>query len=453
MPTAQVSSDYFLHSPSSAYGSVLSLGPLVYTWISSSDCQEIRSNCERRQSPYENIRDACDPCLQILRAETFQHFEACPIFRKELEACVSNPSVTDGKPFVIRKHQKSTCVERVGQWAEAHLLRHLCPNQCYLRAFAPSREWMLLRTKLEKLSPIGEALNDWTCRLVYEVEENPISDSSTVSSSDTDQDIEATSSNSVKLSPVHLPRTVFVSLKSRKSFPSFEKARESIFDEINPSNIICSGISASKKSGELVIDEDMYAAAVNEIASPFGLLEELFPEQPWRVLICTMLLNKTQRKQNLDGILFHLFQKWPTAYSVVKDADDNEESVRRIVFSLVRPAGLGHAKAKAFVRLSRDYLHLLTDKRKEIAPSLHPETSTKNENSNTLKGVEFELTRKEVKKLFNCGDYAADAYQIFIRKEFRSPLLSNDHMLVAYTEWKRSLFRLLEARKQLLRTF
>jgi len=438
---ADSTSDYFLHTSSSAYGSVLSLGPLVYTWISSRNYDDIRSNCTRPDSPSANIRDACDSCLKILRDEALRHFEACPIFRKELEASISNENITVDCPTVIRNNRKLTCVERVGQWVEAHSLRHLCTNQCYLRAFAPSREWMLLRTKVNKITPIGEVLNDWTCRLVYETERSEISESTTAPIAN--QDAAAKDSKSVKLSPVHLPRTVFVSMKSSKSFTSFEKARKSIFDESDSFHIISNGISRSKELGSFVIDKKNHTAASDKVASPFGLLEELFTEEPWRVLICTMLLNKTQRKQNLDGILFHLFERWPTAESVVKDADDDEESIRDFVFGLVRPTGLGHAKAKAFVRLSRDYILLLNEKIEQVDSLQQDETIIINDrNCGTLKGVEFQLTRKEVQKLFNCGDYAADAYQIFIQKDFRSAVLSNDHMLVAYAEWKRSLSRL-----------
>ena len=187
------------------------------------------------------------------------------------------------------------------------------------------------------------------------------------------------------------------------------------------------------------IDDNNFETAAMGVTSPFGLLEELFSEEPWCVLICTMLLNKTQRKQNLDGILFRLFQRWPNAESVVKGADDDEEAVRLFVFTQVRPAGLGHSKAKAFVRLSRDYLLLLATKSQDIDPLPCRDTSAITSVASRRRGEEFDLTRKEVKQLFNCGDYAADAYQIFVRKDFESSVVSSDYILVAYVEWKRSL--------------
>uniref|UniRef100_A0A7S4AAU8 Uncharacterized protein n=1 Tax=Pseudo-nitzschia australis TaxID=44445 RepID=A0A7S4AAU8_9STRA len=442
-------SDYFLCSPSSAYGSVVSLEPLVYTWISRSNRQDIRSNCSRQISPSASIREVCKACEKILREDAFLHFEACPIFREELDAYILNHKFTCGTNNSINvrgKDRKPTCVELVGQWAEEKSLRHLCPNQCYLRAFAPSREWMILRKKLQKLVPIGGVLKDWTCRLVHETELKQRSDLPRI---DIERNAEAKIISSVKLLPVQLPRTLFVSLKSSKSFPSYEKALKSILDENDPpTNMICNQISTSSKSKQLTFDEKNYEAAAETVASPFGLLEELFPEEPWRVLISTMLLNKTQRKQNLDGILFHLFQRWPTAESVVEDADDDEEAISLLVFALVRPTGLGRSKAKAFVKLSRDYVALLISKSQEFGPSHCNEKSMiTTETSCCCEGMELDLTREEVKQIFNCGDYAADAYQIFVRGDFESPVFSNDDMLLAYVEWKRSLSRLLLSEK------
>jgi len=227
-----------------------------------------------------------------------------------------------------------------------------------------------------------------------------------------------------------LPRTVFVSRKTGEFFPSFPKGRRYILKINERQTTVNAKFLSDRKSKCSTFDESYYNATKSGVASPFGLVEELFPEDPWRVLICTMLLNKTKRTQNLDCILFHLFKRWPTADSVVTDANHDEESVHLFVFNLVRPAGLGHSKARAFVRLSRDYVDLVASK---------SQGTDNNEDCRVGKGIEFGLTRKEVKQLFNCGDYAADAYQIFIRKDFKSAVLSNDDILLAYVEWKRSL--------------
>lgn len=418
-----VTSDYFLRSPSSAYESVRSLGPLVYTWIGSSNLDEIRSNCLRKTSPTGSKGKPCEACSKILMTDAFQHFRDCPIFRRELDAFIVNQKFADYSDRVGENNCRPSCVELVGRWAEEHALRHLCPNQCFFRAFAPSRDWMVLRKNLKTYTPI---LNDWTCRLVHETKANEceiVARNNQVEK--VKQDPEAKQLNSETTLNEHLPRTLFVSLKTGESFQSFQKGR-CMLEEASVNN----PLSVDRESKGLTFDEKYYKATELQAASPFGLIEELFANDPWRILISTMLLNKTQRKQNLDYILFHLFTRWPTADAVVKDADHDEEHVHLFVFSLVRPAGLGKLKSIAFVRLSREYLGLLGSKRQAV---------DENEDCRNCKRVEFELTRENVKQLFNCGDYAADAYQIFIRKDFKSPVLSNDRILMAYVEWKRSL--------------
>ncbi|OEU22561.1 hypothetical protein FRACYDRAFT_232718 [Fragilariopsis cylindrus CCMP1102] len=400
-----------------------------------------------------------------------------------------------------------TCVELVGRWAEQHSVRHLCPNQCFLRAFAPIREWMVLRKKLEKYTPIGEILNDWTCRLVFDdkttetetEEENQntstndieipvnIKSPSSLSSSSRVQTAEERKQNSKAYTN---QLTEFVSLKSGKTFSSFEKGRKFLFREreapqtcidtldndssifattnnnnnnkstttimTGNRNLIGSTTMTTAVVGRLATDDTTATTATT--ASPFGLLEELFSEHPWRLLISTILLNKTKRNQNIDRILFRLFQRWPTVESVVKDANNDEEAVRDYIFNQVRITGLGRNKSKAFVQLSRDFLLLITTKNQNKIDLFVPYcqyTSTTATNTTTTctstsgstaispiirrREVEFDLTRKEVKNISNCGDYAADAFQIFIRKDLDLPIISNDYILVAYVEWKRSL--------------
>ena len=44
--------------------------------------------------------------------------------------------------------------------------------------------------------------------------------------------------------------------------------------------------------------------------SPYGLIEELFWDRPWRLLVCCLLLNQTTRKQ-LDLVLVRFFERFP----------------------------------------------------------------------------------------------------------------------------------------------
>jgi hypothetical protein len=136
--TTQKSSLHFLKSPSSALGSLANLGPLIYTW---SELQPVA--CTRNTGC---IRDTaiCPPCELILQDAT-RHFSSCPIFRQAFDLGV----------LTRNSHQKS-CVELAGTFAEK-CVRHLCPNRCYLRAFAASRDWVALRKTLIQTTdqPLG----------------------------------------------------------------------------------------------------------------------------------------------------------------------------------------------------------------------------------------------------------------------------------------------------------
>ena len=267
--TSCSSSNYFLRSPSSAYGSVLSLGPLVYTWIGSrrrgsneriSICnsrEEVRLNClrqrRRNSSPSSSRindkerRKVCIYCAPILSEDAFRHFKDCLIFQDEQykyytihddddddddddDSSTPNYTKIAGNDDCNNDHDQYkmtdvdikfdtelsslssssslsslTCVELVGRWAEQHSVRHLCPNQCFLRAFAPIREWMVLRKKLEKYTPIGEILNDWTCRLVFD-------DKTT--ETETEEENQNTSTNDIEI-PVNIKSPSSLSSSSR----------------------------------------------------------------------------------------------------------------------------------------------------------------------------------------------------------------------------------------------
>ena len=130
------------------------------------------------------------------------------------------------KRRILRANESVPCVELVGQWAEKYSLRHLCPNQCFLRAFLPSREWMMFRKKLEAKKPIGDSLDDYLCRLVYDAESNrgeiatSTSSSLYVGISGSGSSSSSSSSSRVKIEKRNFsakpPRTEFVSFKHGK---------------------------------------------------------------------------------------------------------------------------------------------------------------------------------------------------------------------------------------------
>jgi methyl-CpG-binding domain protein 4 len=159
--------------------------------------------------------------------------------------------------------------------------------------------------------------------------------------------------------------------------------------------------------------------------SPLGLLEELYCDDPWKMLISTILLNRT-RRNSVDRILYLFLQTWPTPKATM--AADVEE-ISNVISSL----GLQNTRAKGILRFCEDFLNLSAEK-EEQRRSFHSNTSAM---EGSRKPVCFEMTRSEVENLHGCKTYAADAYMIFIQQDWMH-LKPEDYALRAYVQWKRS---------------
>ena len=92
----------------------------------------------------------------------------------------------------------------------------------------------------------------------------------------------------------------------------------------------------------------------DSLSSPLGLLEELFGDDPWRLLLSTIFLNRTQRVQ-VDVVMHSFLQEWPTAECVAA-ANVNEIS------TVIAPMGIRNRRARGIVQFSKDYLELLRSK-------------------------------------------------------------------------------------------
>lgn len=143
--------------------------------------------------------------------------------------------------------------------------------------------------------------------------------------------------------------------------------------------------------------------SLNKSFSPLGLIEELFLENPWRLMVSTIFLHVTTRSQ-IDRALFHFFQQWPDAEATAK-ADWEE------ILPIVESLGLGNKRSQALVRFSREFIEL------------------------TDVNDEFSLSERQVKSLYFIGDYGWSAYRIFILKDL--PLSGvKDHALSLYVEYQ-----------------
>jgi endonuclease III len=130
--------------------------------------------------------------------------------------------------------------------------------------------------------------------------------------------------------------------------------------------------------------------------SPYNLLQEIYIQDPWKILVCCIFLNQTTRKQ-VDKIRDHFFQKW-------QSPEDLSQANLEEVIDMIRPLGFYNRRAKTLVEMSRQWVE--NDWK---APT-------------ELKGV---------------GKYANDSWTIFVEgKLVENP---SDHILNDYVQWRTKL--------------
>ena len=101
------------------------------------------------------------------------------------------------------------------------------------------------------------------------------------------------------------------------------------------------------------------------------LLQEIYQPDGWKMLVCCMLLNLTNRKQ-VDTIRDELFERYPTPKDMMK-ANQSE------LAELLKPLGLYNRRAKSLKKMSEGY----------------------------VEGF------KSVDELYGIGQYAKDSWEIF----------------------------------------
>jgi methyl-CpG-binding domain protein 4 len=131
--------------------------------------------------------------------------------------------------------------------------------------------------------------------------------------------------------------------------------------------------------------------------SPYGLLEEELYDNPWKLLVACLLLNKTSGTQ-VRNVIWDLFKLIPTPEAAA--AIDDTSQIEKII----HPLGLFRKRAVAVKKMSVDYLH---------------------------------KQWRDPKELFNLGQYASDAYFIFCRGMWRD-VYPEDKDLKRYRDWLES---------------
>lgn len=376
------SSEYFAQSPSSFWGCVERLGSLVPT-LAAVEAVPAAGCCRglfQSTSPCEN-------CERLLSGAVAR-FDKCEIFQKRWQSHKASATTTSAS---------SCCASRQPCWRtqEPQLedsVRHLCSQQCFLRAFALYRHWFALHRHLASsemiVEPVQGLLSGWSCRLVPDARP---------------------------------PRVIYESLDSKVCKNVSRVLHE--FTKTGEEDRSSKGFQSKRKRIE---DSSPHTAdntndyphqsLEESIWSPLGLLEELFSHDPWRLLLSTICLNRTTRVQ-VDHVLWDFLQRWPTPDAVV------EAPVQDLV-TILRPLGICLRRSAGIQRFSADYRSLLDGKSQSDA------------SSDNKSDPAFGLTQAEVLGLSHCGPYAYDAYRIFIQRD--TSVVPGDLALRTYVEYKLS---------------
>ena len=200
--------------------------------------------------------------------------------------------------------------------------------------------------------------------------------------------------------------------------------------------------------------------------SPFGLLEEILWEDEWKLLVACMMLNCTTRLQ-VDRVLWRLFTLVPTPEEAVRlgrdggggeeapedpfrdgdggGGDGGAKSGLDRIEDILAPLGLHRKRARAFVRLSEEYLAARPD------PALPAPGGGEGDESGRVAGVSATPTgqpssspsparsgrrgplRAPVASLHGVGAYASDAHAMFC--EGLMGVAPRDHALRWWYAW------------------
>jgi endonuclease III len=88
-----------------------------------------------------------------------------------------------------------------------------------------------------------------------------------------------------------------------------------------------------------------------EIIRP--LLQEVYQDDPWKMLVCCILLNLTHRRQ-VDRVRDKLFTRYPTATQMAFAAEDE-------LSEMLKPLGFYNKRAVTLKRMSLEFVQGFTD--------------------------------------------------------------------------------------------
>lgn len=311
--------------------------------------------------------------------------------------------------------------------------RHLCANRCYFNSFQPIRFFCTLSKTIREcgLSP-RSLLRGWSVSLEKKkVSKRKFSD---VASGDEEDFLPSSSSSSststtnpwfvVLISPSHRRftsiKSVLAALHIDGSSPYNESSSSALCSELlqSPSWRDVDSDSGSQKLHSLLhppitaerVTSSLVCApsSTSPMISPFGLLEELFVDDPWKLLVSCIFLNRTSREQ-ADPALHSFLTRWPTLSTFLGTPLATLESDLQ---KLLRPLGMHKRRTASLIAFSRAFSELTpADKRRD----------------------------EDIKALTCVGTYGLSAYKIFARgDEAKDVGYCGDYAIDLWLDWRRA---------------
>ncbi|EJD36103.1 hypothetical protein AURDEDRAFT_74606, partial [Auricularia subglabra TFB-10046 SS5] len=154
---------------------------------------------------------------------------------------------------------------------------------------------------------------------------------------------------------------------------------------------------------------------------------EFVAHDPWRIVVVTMMLNKTTGRLALP-IFWDLMERWPTAHEMQHVAAPLEQLV-----TMLSGLGLQNIRAKRLIDLSRAYVACPPDPRVLYASK---SVSKLTEIGLASQFYDHPYPPTAISHLPGAGRYALDSYRIFCVDDEWRQCYPRDKELVRYLEWK-----------------
>lgn len=195
-----------------------------------------------------------------------------------------------------------------------------------------------------------------------------------------------------------------------------------------------SGTETQSTPRKLLFDDVADSVSVPTV-SPYGLLEELYPTDPWKCLISCILLNQTTRAQ-VDHILCGFLERYPTP-ATAADADP------AVLEALLKPLGIHRRRATTLRSFSAAYATLEAD------PDWNPGcwvTRGKTEQQRATAAISLPLPpdiiaakARHIAALPGIGEYAVAAFRLVCCGDSFSSRAPKDHALAWVHNFRRTI--------------